>query len=267
MNAPIFNFGISLLLLALLSPRALTQNKVAPDNARDAFIYTRVKVSAGAGAGPARANRHRARRQYKAAVIGVGYTVYQRDTAGVPVRVSPAQEFRRGDAVRLIVESNIDGYLYIFHTENDGPPEMIFPDARLDGGRNGIAAHAPYEAPKRHWFIFNERAATERLYVVVAKAPLPGVPVGDGLLTYCAADKRACPWRPADESWSRIAGALTDAREDHNGAFGQSLTEVERKAIERGLGLGLDDPAPSVIRMGKSPQARQLVTLIALTHK
>ena len=49
--------------------------------------------------------------------------------------------------MRFMIESNISGYLYVFHVENDGPAKMIFPDARLQGGNNFIQAHVPREMP------------------------------------------------------------------------------------------------------------------------
>src|SRR5262249_34053088 len=51
--------------------------------------------------------------------IGLGYTVFKKDENGKPVRVNPAQEFRTGDEMRFVIESNADGYLYIFHQENN----------------------------------------------------------------------------------------------------------------------------------------------------
>src|SRR5262245_27353895 len=47
--------------------------------------------------------------------VALGFTLYQRGPGSEPVRVSPAKVFHSGDALRLIIESNIDGYLYIFH--------------------------------------------------------------------------------------------------------------------------------------------------------
>src|SRR5438128_729073 len=64
--------------------------------------------------------------------IGLGYTLYMRDANGRGVRVEPGREFHNGDSVRLSLEPNVDGYLYIFDIENDGTPNMIYPDARLD---------------------------------------------------------------------------------------------------------------------------------------
>jgi serine/threonine protein kinase len=49
-------------------------------------------------------------------------------------RVSYRREFHAGDAVRFMIESNISGYLYVFHVENDGNsfwPQPIPPRARV----------------------------------------------------------------------------------------------------------------------------------------
>lgn len=238
-----------------------------PDKVRDVFVETRAKAPSSRGRSRSTAA--------KKGVIGLGYTLVQRDPQGNAVRVSPAREFHQGDAVRLVIESNVDGYLYVFHTENDRPAKMLFPDARLNAGANRIRAHVPYEAPssrepepKLRWFTFNENPATERLYLVVTKTPLPATPTGKDLVAYCRARANGCPWQPAETAWGKlVAAAATPVREDKGGAFDQMLTAVETKALERGLGLGLDAPAPSVIRLSNSPRAKQLVTMLALIHK
>src|ERR1041385_7375121 len=57
-----------------------------------------------------------------AEAIGLGYTLYLRDVNGRAVRVEPTREFHNGDRIRISLEPNIDGYLYVFHTEGDGAP-------------------------------------------------------------------------------------------------------------------------------------------------
>ncbi|MEJ7709797.1 MAG: DUF4384 domain-containing protein [Pyrinomonadaceae bacterium] len=79
-----------------------------------------------------------------------------RDPAGDAVRVDPTSEFREGDRIRLVLEPNTDGFLYVFHTENDAQPQMLFPDPRLDGGTNRVRAHVPCEVP-------SSREANEQL--------------------------------------------------------------------------------------------------------
>ena len=101
--------------------------------------------------------------------IGLGYTIFMRDVNGRAVRVDPTREFHNGDRIRISLEPNVDGYLYVFHTEGDGPPEMIYPDARLEGGENWIEAHVPIDVPstletdeRLRWFQFygNQRLST-----------------------------------------------------------------------------------------------------------
>src|SRR5438309_6172828 len=145
-----------------------------------------------------------------AQAIGLGYTLFMRDFNGRSVRVEPGHEFHNGDRVRISLEPNVDGYLYVFHTEGDGQPEMIFPDARLEGGENWIEAHVPIDVPstvetdeRLRWFQFYGNPATEHLFVVVTREPLADVPVADTLMTLCSTKKENCPWHPSVEVWTR----------------------------------------------------------------
>src|SRR4030095_3269408 len=71
-----------------------------------------------------------------ASAIGLGYTLFMRDPNGRAVRVEPGHEFHSGDRVRISLEPNVDGFLYVFHTEGAGQPAMIYPDPRLNEGEN-----------------------------------------------------------------------------------------------------------------------------------
>src|SRR5690606_36573474 len=88
--------------------------------------------------------------------IGLGLTLFMRDSNGMSVRVDPAHEVREGDRIRVLLETNAVGYLYIFNTTNDGPPVMIYPYPDLDEGGNYIQSHVPFEIP-------SSLAAEERL--------------------------------------------------------------------------------------------------------
>ncbi|HEY6247023.1 MAG TPA: DUF4384 domain-containing protein, partial [Pyrinomonadaceae bacterium] len=68
--------------------------------------------------------------------LGLGLTLFMRDSNGLAVRTDPSRVFQKGDRVRVLLETNSDGYLYIFNTTNDGPPTMIYPDADLDEAGN-----------------------------------------------------------------------------------------------------------------------------------
>lgn len=208
--------------------------------------------------------------------IALGYTIFMRDVNGRAVRIDPMREFHNGDAIRMSLETNTDGYLYVFHTENDGPPEMIYPDARLEGGENWIEAHVPIEIPsslevdeRLRWFQFYGNAGVERLYVVVTREPLPEVPVGENLVNFCTANKDKCPWHPPVPAWAQIQmSAKAEVRiVTSKTSAGQVQTEKEQVATTRGLGLDQTAPQPSVIRMSAATNAPVLVTILDLVHK
>ncbi|HEX8708894.1 MAG TPA: DUF4384 domain-containing protein [Pyrinomonadaceae bacterium] len=224
--------------------------------------------------GAASVNTGPAAKGYAPTAIGLGYTFYLRDASGNPVRVDPAREFHSGDRIRISLETNTDGYLYIFHTENNGEPEMLYPDARLDKGENFVEAHVPYEIPwngeteDRRWLVFDNKPATERLYIVVARQPLPGVPTAAALIDFCDKNKGRCPWRPAAGMWTQVrVNAEAKAGVDKHAAYGQQQTEVERESRTRGLGLSPEAPEPSIVRMNASANAPILVTAIDLIHR
>ena len=213
---------------------------------------------------------------FSPAAIGIGYTLYTRDARGDAVRVDPDRVFHDGDALRISLEANTDAYLYVFYTENDGAPQMLFPDARLGRGNNFIRAHVPYEVPSNmeaderlRWFVFDATPAVERLYIVVTREPLPDVPTGEALVTYCREPSHSCPWNPSRALWAQLIReqgreqvAVSKIKDE-----GRLQTPHERDAATRGLGLAADAPEPTVVRMNASSTTGLLITSLALVHK
>ncbi len=150
--------------------------------------------------------------------MGLGMTLFARDSNGLAVRVEPDRVFRKGDRVRILLETNADGYLYIFNRTNDGAPVMIYPDAELDEGGNYLQAHVPFEIPaadndneRLRWFAFDENAGTEKVFFVFTREPLKDVPIEDDLLAFCRNAK--CPWPVATEVWDLVQKADAGAAE------------------------------------------------------
>jgi hypothetical protein len=218
---------------------------------------------------------HPTNRAASARAIGLGYTLFMRDADGRGVRVGPTHEFRNGDRVRLALEPNIDGYLYIFDSEDGGPPRMIYPDARLDGGDNWIEAHVPMEIPsseeneeRLRWFEFYGKPGGDRIFVVVTREPLKLIPTSDELVAFCGLNKDKCPWQPSPEVWAQIEKATkAEVKVATSKNFGQTQTETEKVATTRGLGLDKSAPQPSVIRINASTSEALLVTVLDLVHK
>jgi len=207
--------------------------------------------------------------------IGLGLTLFARDSNGLAARVDPSREFRKGDRVRLLLETNTAGHLYIFNTTNGGQPVMIYPDPALDNGGNFIQAHEPVELPsslasqeRLRWLTFDEHAGAEKLYLVLTREPLPGVPIEDDLVTYCREKTTNCPIHPRPELWAQIQKELNaPVKIAKAQTFGGAETNVERDATTRGIGLSKEDPAPSVITLTASSSTSTLVTTVDLIHK
>lgn len=206
----------------------------------------------------------------------VGMTLFRRASDGSARRVDARTRFSDGDKIRLVVESNFDGYLYVFNTDSAGSkPTLIYPQVRLADGANRIAAHVPTEVPSRleqgpgnQWFELADGPVTDRLIIVVAAAPLPWVPIGPALVNYCGGN-RECYWTP--ESATALAEAKRfETRPDppvtSDETAGQQMTGDENEAISRTVRLGPEAPPPAAIVSVVGRSTRLVVAVLDLTH-
>lgn len=204
--------------------------------------------------------------------IGLGYTLFVKQGESLHA-AGPGREFRAGDKIRVALEANTDGYLYIFYTENGLNPQMLFPNNRIDNGANVISAHARDFVPAdmNTWFEFDNVPATERLYIVVSRHPLAGVPAGEALLDHCGGARREdCYWKPTAAQWDAIkAGGPGGGRvrESKNTQLASLQTPIPSGSLTRGIKVKKEEPAPAVVRVNDSAAADVLVTTIDLVHK
>ena len=206
--------------------------------------------------------------------IGLGVTLFMRDSNGLAVRVDPDHVFRKGDRVRVLLETNSDGYLYIFNTTDEGPATLIYPDVSLDDAGNYLQAHVPFEIPsslstdeRLRWFAFDGVAGTEHLFFVFTREPLGGVPIEDELVAYCGEAKERCPIKPNSEVWDVVQKQMQEPlKTDKTKQYGRAQTSGEQEATSRGIGLAKDDPQPSLVMMASSPRST-LVATLDLIHK
>jgi len=207
--------------------------------------------------------------------MGLGVTLFMRDANGLAVRVDPTHEFHKGDRVRVLLETNADGHLYIFNTTDDGQPVMIYPDPQLDEAGNYVQAHVPLEIPSSvapeenlRWFRFDEKVGVERLYFVFTREPLAEAPIEDDLLKYCGEDKTQCAWHPSPEMWAQLQKRLSIPTAVAKAKVsGKAQTGTEHQAATRGIGLARDDPEPSLVMMNASTDSALLVAQLDLFHR
>jgi hypothetical protein len=228
----------------------------------------------GGSTGPSGSNKPSDTKPVNVARLGLGMTLFTRDSNGLAVRVDPEHVFRKGDRVRVLLETNADGYLYIFNQTDQGPVIMIYPDKDLDEAGNYIKAHVPWEIPssasdeeRLRWLAFDENPGNERLFFVFTREPLNGVPIEDDLISFCKNSSGVCPWRPTTEIWEAIQKQMAEPlATDRKDRYGRAQTQPEQQASTRGLSLAKDDPEPSLIMMASS-SSPMLVTTLDLVHK
>lgn len=207
--------------------------------------------------------------------MGLGLTLFMRDSTGLAVRTDPSREFHKGDHLRVLLETNANGYLYVFNTTDNGPPVMIYPDPQLDEAGNYIQAHVPFEIPssaaseeRLRWFTFDQKAGAEKLYFVFSREPLPGVPIEDDLVSFCRSDPSKCPWRPGAETWVAMQSDLSETvKSAKQGRTVGAETPAEHRGVTRGIGLNSDDPEPSLIMLSASTSKSILIAPLDLVHK
>ena len=131
---------------------------------------------------PPRHRRGAARRQEASVVpasystdttvpLGVRYSILRREGAE-SVEASPDAVFRSGDRIRLRVEVNGSGYLYIIHRGSSGVLEAAVP---LRGDQRAATTvwrrGKTYEIPSGYVFTFDEQPGEEKLFIVLSRQP------------------------------------------------------------------------------------------------
>ena len=208
--------------------------------------------------------------------IALGYTVLMKDGAGRLSVVDTAHEFKTGDSIAVALETNADGYLYLFNASDGKNPELLFPNAQIEGGANAVQAHVRATFPTgasadvEYFIDVTDPPATEHLFIVFSRQPLGDVPAGQALIKFCGKNLEDCAWKPTAAQWARIrdgakGGRVTEAK---NTQFAQAgPPPVLPGTLQRGLKVKKEDPKPAIVRVNDSPDADILVTEIVLTHK
>lgn len=107
--------------------------------------------------------------------LGLRYALVQ-VVNGAEQEVSPTATFRSGDQVRVKVEGNRDGYLYVIARGSSGVWKPLFPAADINGGDNRISAHRAQRLPSStQAFTFDDQAGQEQMFVIYSSEPIKDV--------------------------------------------------------------------------------------------
>lgn len=238
-------------LVSLLTLVSFTYGQDDEDNeARKIFIADRGRrLFLGGIAAP---------REKPLNTLGLGYTLLLRDNGKAFVHASANRVFKTGEAIRLLVESSREGYLYVFHREGSSPATMIFPNWKVDQGKNRILAHVPLEVPAGAELVFGEGPGTESLTLLVLLRPIEDLPTGEAL-------KGKDNVIVSNDLFQRLSKP-TQLRRDERVPEG-ARANVDAAKISSGLKLRTYDEAPDYIVLNHDPIETRLVATVQMTHR
>jgi len=237
MTVRLSRISLAAVVLALSSGTFLAQNQ----SARGLFVKSRPS-SEDRKETPADAPE----------TVALGYSLFLRDASNKAMRVNPARVFTAGDAIRILVESNASGHLYIFNQEGKDSIRMIYPDLRIRGGATDVTAHVPLLLPSERtaavgdtdWFVLSGAPQSEMLFAVFATKPVSSWPSGKRLMGYKAGF--ALRW----EDFRKTVRSVVESNDQQvSQDEGEAMTIGEQTSLSRGLKLVRQDPAPSVVKI------------------
>ena len=104
--------------------------------------------------------------------LGFRYTVaLVNQTSGKAVAVDPDRDFRKGECVRLEVESNQSGYLYVLSKQSSGGWLPLFPSSEMPDESNVADPGQKVRAPRDYCFEISDPPGTETLFVALSRSP------------------------------------------------------------------------------------------------
>jgi len=107
--------------------------------------------------------------------LGLRYSVLKRDASGTFHEVDSDTTFRSGDRIRLHVDTNTSGYLYVVMQGSSGNWRLLFPSSDVEGGNNRIEKGSSQQIPSgdKGQFVFDQQSGTEKLFLVLSRKPEP----------------------------------------------------------------------------------------------
>jgi hypothetical protein len=193
--------------------------------------------------------------------LGLRYAMLKRDASGNYVEVDPDTTFRSGDRIRIQVDANTSGYLYVVTQGSSGNWTLLFPSKEVAGGSNHVQKGDSRQIPPgdRGQFVFDEQAGAEKLFIVLARQPEPDL---DKLIYAVGGSKNggaATPERSLMASASLHDDVVSRLRQ-------VSSRDLVFEKVDSADANGHLENAAYVVNPSTAPDAR-LVTDLVLKHK
>jgi hypothetical protein len=115
------------------------------------------------------------RAAYTGKPLGLRYSIL-RNSGDDYREAAPDTVFHSGDRIRVAVEVNDAGYLYIAMKGASGTWKILFPTADVAGGNNRVESGRQYTIPSAPGrFAFDQQPGEEQLFIVLSRRPEPSL--------------------------------------------------------------------------------------------
>ena len=193
--------------------------------------------------------------------LGLRYSVLRRDSADKFAEVDADSTFRSGDRIRLNVDSNTSGYLYVVAQGSSGNWHLLFPSADIQGGNNRIDKGVSQQIPPgaKGQFMFDDQSGTEKLFLVLTRQPEPDL----DKLIYSINGAKNSPDRTL-MAGARVGDDVVNRLRDQIKSRDLLFEKVD-EIKEQPTGQVQNEKATYVVNPSRSEDAR-LVVDVALKH-
>jgi hypothetical protein len=105
--------------------------------------------------------------------LGLRYSFLRYDSSGDAEEVDADHVFHSGDRMKIRLETNSDGFLYIVMKGTSGSWRVMFPSKEYGNGDNRVRAGQVYELPRNTRFAFTGKPGAERIFLVLSRRVVP----------------------------------------------------------------------------------------------
>ena len=178
--------------------------------------------------------------------------------------VPPKTRFRKGDAIRIKVQVNNDGFLYVVHQGSSGTWDLMHPSPGTPKGGNRVVAGEEYLVPHDSLLRFDDRPGIEKLFLIVSREPEATLEKLIFTLSDHGASQRASV-RPVPKGTLLAAnleidnGVITELRKTHT-------RNLMLEGVEGAPSSTRGDEAVYVVNTSARPDSRVVVD-IQLIHQ
>jgi hypothetical protein len=195
--------------------------------------------------------------------LGMRYSVKKRDASGKFQEVDADSTFRSGDRIRLGVDSNTSGYLYVVMRGSSGNWRLLFPASDVDSGNNRIEKGTSQQIPAgaTGQFVFDDQSGTEKLFLVLSRRPEPDL---DKLIYSITGASNTSSERTL-VAGAKISSELVDRLRDDVKSRDLVFEKVDEMTIQTNGNEVKSEKATYVVNPNRTDDAR-LVVDVALKH-